>query len=62
MNEDITDIEDGGPDTELRECWELSPEEQHIIEAFRGMTEEGKKVIWELLRLAYAARREAADE
>ena len=61
MTDDPTDIEDDGPDTELRECWELSREEQIIVESFRGLTEAGRQVIWDLFKLAYRKQREAPD-
>ena len=58
---DLYDGLEDEPDTELRECWELTAEERHIIEAFRGLTEAGRQVIWDLLQLAYRKQREAPD-
>jgi hypothetical protein len=49
-------------DNDTRECWELSREEQIIVETYRTLGESQREAVWQLLSLIYRARREAAAE
>ena len=62
MDDDITDIEDDGPDTEVHGCVELSDEEAFILQAFRDLDERGRQTVWELLKFLYRIRRQGVDD
>jgi hypothetical protein len=49
-------------DNDTRECWELTREEQIVIEAYRGLGEPARQALWQFLDLVYRARREEAAD
>ena len=59
--DDITDIEDYGPDSEFREAWILTAEEQVVLDAFRSLSEPRRAALWSVLAILHRAERGEVD-
>jgi hypothetical protein len=61
MNDDITDIEDDGPASELLTATVLAEDEAVLLDAYRGLDDVGRQTVWTMLRFLYRIRRLGVD-